>query len=90
MISQMPFKLRLILSIVAAVFKDRADLAAENIALRHQLSCFIHRGPRPRLRPVGLVFWVLLSRFWDGWRESLAVVKPAGTLARHRKGLKLL
>jgi hypothetical protein len=50
MICQMPFKLPLIFSTVAAVFKDRADLVAENIALRHQLSCFIHRGPgRPRI-----------------------------------------
>ena len=56
MIRQMSFKLPLVLSIVAAVFKDRADLVAENIALRHQLSCFIHRGPRPRLRHVDRVF----------------------------------
>jgi hypothetical protein len=35
MIRLMPFKLPLILSAVAAVFKDRADLVAENIALRH-------------------------------------------------------
>ena len=33
----MPFKLPLILSIVAVVFKGRADLIAENMALRHQL-----------------------------------------------------
>ena len=85
----MPFKLPLILSAVAAVFKDRADLVAENIALRHQLWCFIHRGPGPRLRPVDRVFGVLLSRVWDGWRESLAVVKPATVLAWHRKGFKL-
>ncbi len=77
MIRQMPFKLPLILSIVVAVFKDRADLVAENIALRHQLSCFIHRGRRPKLRPVDRVFWVLLSRFWDGWRKRLVMVKPA-------------
>jgi putative transposase len=89
MIRPMPFKLTLILSVVAAVFRDRADLVAENIALRHQLWCFIHRGPRPRLRPVDRVFWVLLSRFWDGWRESLAVVKSATVLAWHRKGFKL-
>ncbi|MCP4040004.1 MAG: hypothetical protein GY733_23875, partial [bacterium] len=37
MIRQMPFALSLILSIVAAIFKDRADLVVENTALRHQL-----------------------------------------------------
>ena len=52
MIRQMPFKLSLAISSVSAVFKDRADLVAENIALRHQLSCFIHRESRPKLRPV--------------------------------------
>jgi hypothetical protein len=36
MIRQMPFKLPLFLSTAAAVFKDRADLLAENISLRHQ------------------------------------------------------
>ncbi len=40
MIRQMPFKLPLILCVVAAVFKDRADLVAENLVLRHRLSCF--------------------------------------------------
>ena len=85
----MPFKLSLFLSIIAAVFKERADLVAENTALRHQLSCFIHRGPRPRLRRVDRVFWVLLSRFWDGWRECLTIVKPATVLVWHRKGFKL-
>jgi len=89
MIRQMPFKLPLILSIVAAVFKDRADLVAENIALRHQLSCFIHRESRPRLRPADRVFWVLLSRFWGGWTNSLIVVKPATVLAWHRQGFRL-
>jgi hypothetical protein len=85
----MPFKLSAGFSIAAAVFKDRADLVAENVALRHQLSCLMHRGPRPRLRPVDRFFWVLLSRFWSGWRESLAMVKPATILAWHRKGFKL-
>jgi hypothetical protein len=89
MIRRMPFKLPLIISINAAVFKDRADLVAENIALRHQLSCFIHRESRPRLRPVDRAFWVLLSRFWGGWTNSLIVVKPATVLAWHRQGFRL-
>ena len=54
----MPFKLALILSIAAAVFKDRADFVAENVALRRQLSCLIHRGPRTKNRAVDRVFWV--------------------------------
>jgi transposase InsO family protein len=32
---------------------------------------------------------VLLSRFWDGWRESVAMVKPATVLAWHSKGFRL-
>jgi putative transposase len=85
----MPFKLALFLSIAAAIFKDRADLVAENVALRHQLSCLNHRGPRPKLRPVDRVFWVLLSRCWSGWKESLALVKPATVVAWHRRGFRL-
>ena len=85
----MPFKLALFLSIAAAVFKDRADLVAENVALRHQLSCLVHRGPRAKLRPVDRVFWALLSRYWSGWKESLALVKPATVVAWHRRGFKL-
>ena len=81
MIRGMPFERPLILAIVTSIFKNRADLVAENVALRHQLSCLIHRGPRPNLRPVDRVFWVLLSRFWNGWRESLVMVKPATVLA---------
>ena len=85
----MPSKLALFVSITAAAFKDGADLVAENVALRHPLSCLIHRGPRPKLRPVDRVFWVLLSRFWNGWRESLVMLKPATIVAWHRKGFKI-
>jgi transposase InsO family protein len=85
----MPIKLPLILSIVAVVFKGRADFVAENMALRHQLSCLSNRKSRPRLRPLDRVLWVLLSRIWNGWRETLTIVKPATVLAWHRKGFKL-
>ncbi len=43
----MQFKLQPILSMTVAVFKDRADLVAENIALRHQLSLSIVINPNP-------------------------------------------
>jgi hypothetical protein len=59
----MPFKLAPILSTAAALFKERADLVAENIALRHQLSCLIHRGSRPKLRPIEACPFGLPGRF---------------------------
>jgi hypothetical protein len=87
-IRRMPLKLPLVLAVVVAVFKDRADLVTENIGLRHQLSCLIHRGSRPKLRPADRVFWMLLSRYWNGWTRTLVIVKPATVLAWHRKGFK--
>jgi len=48
----MPLELPLVFSIVAAVFKERANLVAENIALRHQLSCSRRRMPRSTLRTI--------------------------------------
>ena len=42
---RMPMKLPLILSIVAVVFKGRADLIAENLALRHNTTIgVLHEG----------------------------------------------
>lgn len=37
-------------------FQGSRRFVAENVALRHQLSCLIHRRPRPKLRPVDRVF----------------------------------
>ena len=41
---KMLFKLPLILSVVAAPLEDRADLVAENTALRQQISYLVHRS----------------------------------------------
>ena len=89
MIRRMPFQRPLIRSILTSIFTERLDLIAENIALRHPLSCLNHRGSRPKLRPADRAFWALLSRIWGGWRESLVRVRPATVLAWHRKGFKL-
>ncbi len=85
----MPLNLALALSIIVVVFKDRADLVDENLALRHQLSCLIHRRARPKLRPIDRGFWVVRSCFWSRWRETLVMVQPATVLAWHRQGFRL-
>jgi transposase InsO family protein len=82
------FLLRLVWAAVRALFAKRADLVAENLALRQQLIVLHRRTKRPRLKPKDRVFWLWLARSWDGWRESLVVVKPATVVRWHRQGFK--
>jgi transposase InsO family protein len=82
------FLLRLIWAVVRVLFAKRADLVAENLALRQQLIVLRRRTKRPRLKNNDRVFWLWLARSWDGWRDSLIVVKPATVVRWHRQGFK--
>ncbi len=82
------FLLRLIWAVVHALFAKRADLVAENLALRQQLVVLHRKTRRPRLKTKDRVFWLWLARSWDGWRESLIVVKPSTLVRWHRQGFK--
>jgi hypothetical protein len=55
---------RMVLAFLRALMVGRAELAAENVALRHQLAVLQRSIKRPRLRKRDRVFWVWLSRFW--------------------------
>ena len=44
---------------------------------------------RPKIRITDRLFWVLLSRIWVPWRESLVIVKPDTVVRWHQKGFKL-
>jgi putative transposase len=79
-----------LLSTLGSVFRSRAALALENLALRHQIGVLKRSaGKRPKLTPSDRLFWVLLSRVWSGWRSALDIVKPATPIAWHRKGFRL-
>ncbi len=66
--------LRVIWAVVRALFSKKADLVAENLALRQQLIVLRRRTGRPRLRKLDRLVW--LVRSWTRWRDSLIVVKP--------------
>ncbi|WP_320041562.1 integrase [uncultured Desulfobacter sp.] len=70
-------------------FKVTSNLAAENLALRHQLAVMKRTNKRPKIRMVDRLFWVLLSRIWTPWRKSLIIVKSDTVVYWHRKGFKL-
>ncbi len=71
---------------IAAGFRARASLVAENICLRQQLLVLRRRQPRPRIRDVDRRFWVLACRWFAGWRRSLLIVEPVTVLRWHRRG----
>jgi putative transposase len=81
--------MRLILGFLCALLLPRATLAAENLALRHQLGVLQRSVKRPRLRQRDRIFWVWLSQLWSDWRESLAIVKPETVIRWHREGFRL-
>ena len=68
---------------------SRATIAAENLALRQQLSVLEHRVKRPKLRSRDRLFWGWLSRLWPAWRSVLRIVQPDTVTKWHRMGFKL-
>jgi hypothetical protein len=65
-----------LLALIASSFRTRAALQAEILALRHQLAVLQASAPRHLcLKRSDRVLWVLLSRFWSGWRPCLQIVR---------------
>jgi len=73
-------------ALVASSFRSRAALQAEILALRHQLAVFQKNAPRRlRLHCCDRLLWVVLYRFWSGWRRCLQMVQPDTVLRWHRR-----
>src|SRR5919204_2897121 len=70
--------------------RTHRELALENLALRQQLAVWKAREPRPRLTEMDRIFWVLLSRLWASWRQSLQLVRPETMVGWHRQGFSAL
>jgi transposase InsO family protein len=80
---------RVIVILFRVFLLRRAALAAEILALRHQLGVLQRSVKRPRLRQRDRILWVWLSRIWTGWRTSLVIVKPDTVIKWHRDGFRL-
>ena len=79
-----------LLAALSSVFRSRAALELENLALRHQIGV-LRRSARKRftLTPLDRLLWVGLSRIWSDWRSALAIVQPETVVAWHRKSFRL-
>jgi len=70
-----------------ATICSRLELAAEILALRHQLAVLQRSTPRrPRLRPIDRLLWMLLAKVWPNWRHAVQIVTPATVVGWHRHG----
>jgi putative transposase len=81
--------IQMLIAFVRSLVRDRAELAAENLALRQQLSVLEHKSKRPRLRNRDRIFWAILSRIWTNWRSALLIVQPETVVRWHRRGFKI-
>ena len=74
---------------LSSVFKTRAALQLENLALRHQLGVLHRSVKKPKLTAFDRLLWAWLCGVWADWRSVLLVVKPETVIAWHRKGFRL-
>jgi hypothetical protein len=79
----------LLLRCIPAFFRSRNEQAIGELALRQQLATFALKGRKPRITSADRTFWVLLSRIWSGWKDTLVIVQPDTVVRWHRKGFRL-
>src|SRR5438132_4499108 len=71
-----------------STIRTQRELALENLALRQQVAVWKVRQPRPQLTTTDRIFWVVLSRLWKSWRNSLRMVRPETVVGWHRQGFR--
>jgi len=64
-------------------------LIIENLALRQQLAVMKQTINRPKIRNCDRIFWVILSKLWLDWKNTLIIVQPETVIRWHRKGFRL-
>jgi hypothetical protein len=86
----MLISLMTLLATLSSIFRSRAALELENLALRHQITVLQKSAAkRRRLTSGDRRLWICLSRLWRDWRSALAIVKPETVVAWHRAGFRL-
>ena len=79
----------LVVTFLRSFFKSRHQLVLENLALRQQVAMLRLSVKRPRATVADKLFWILFSRYMDGWREVLHALHPDTVVRWHRQGFRL-
>src|ERR1700686_5034501 len=79
-----------VIAFLSSLFRTRAALHLEILALRHQLGVLQRSAKkRPNLTVPDRILWAWLCGVWRDWRSALVIVKPQTVIAWHRKGFRL-
>jgi hypothetical protein len=82
--------LQLIWWVVIGLFRSRASLQAEIVALRHQLNVLRRKSPkRPAFNNFDRLIFASLYRIAPRIMNALAIVEPATVIRWHRAGFRL-
>ncbi|MBR2813071.1 MAG: helix-turn-helix domain-containing protein [Reyranella sp.] len=81
--------IKLMLAILASLFKSRAQLEAENLVLRQQIGVRRRRMPkRPALTNIDHLLFVSLYRWVPSTVDALATVRPETVIRWYRIGFR--
>jgi putative transposase len=75
-----------LLALVNNLVADRSRLTLENVALRQQIIVLKRSVKRAKIEDSDRIFWILMRRLLDTWRDTLKIVEPETEIAWHRKG----
>jgi putative transposase len=82
-------RLSKLITVILSRFNITSQLAFENLALRQQIIVLKRNCQKPQIHKQGRLFWILLSRMWGNWQETLLIFKPETVVSWHRKGFKM-
>ncbi len=69
----MPFFF-LLARFVHSLFRSQRQLVLENLALRQQVVILRQSVKKPRPSVADKLFWIIFSRYVDGWRKILMLL----------------
>ena len=74
---------------LSGVFRSRAALQLEILALRHQIGVLQRSVKRPKLTTADRLLWAWLCSVWQDWRSGVHIIKASTVVGWHRKGFRL-
>jgi hypothetical protein len=81
--------LKLILGVLASLFKSRAKLVAEVLILRQQINVLRRQAPkRPHLNNADRFLFVWLYHWFPSVLDAIAIVRPETIIRWHRAGFR--